>query len=250
MASGKVVIHRFQAYNCRMLYEEWELSPFRGKTIEQFSPTIWHMDPGNEATSYVARVERGWNHIDVKNWERDLSLAKVARAEFNLLREFGVNIVPFEIIMSRDKGIIEACAYVEGGSITDAPEQEIDQTVTGLLGYYRHKFDYPKEPFMFDIEFAKQYMYGSIQGGDKKVYMVDIDVFRMYTPWKYPEPWIEIGKREDEYQRILNNINTYFIKGCGNRNRREVFIETANYMAKHAVYAESIMDFQRIAQSV
>lgn len=232
-----------------MNYREWDLSPFRGEPIEQLTPNIWHMDSCNGLPSYVARVERGWDRIDVQKWKNDLSIAKVARDEFRLLDKLGVNVVPFEIIMSRDRGIVEACAYVEGGPLKDAPEKAIDQTVAGLLGYYQSKFVSP-EPFMFDIDFAKQYMYGSIQEGEKKVYMVDIDVFRMYRPWRYPEQWIEIGKREEQYLRVLGNVNKEFITGCGSQNRRVQFANTANYMAEHAVYAESTMEFNSLAGSV
>lgn len=209
-----------------MKNEHWNYSPFRGDTVDQFVADISLNRAQNPNRMYVVRWGQGDN---------PLKRAKIARNEFNLLNQFGVNVTPTDFVIT-DKGLTMVSNFVDGSDVDTASQELVDKLVSGLMRYFEYKFENRNEPFLWDTDRSEQYMYGSVKGGKDMIYLVDVDA-RYYDPETKQGP-CNVGSRDDSLCDVFYNIRKHFVMGTPSLCRKDIFNKTVLGLSDKAEFVE------------
>ena len=163
-----------------MEFERWAQLPIRGSSIARLNSfgNLAHMSAsGND---FVLRVNAGGINGIKENQH-------IAEGEFNLLGKYGINVVPHNYLIAsetlvegvKQPRLLTIANFVEGDSLvqpTGASSEQVTDLLNGLFSYYQDKVR-TKETCLSDIDRLSQFVYGSIKGGEKKIYLVDLDLY-------------------------------------------------------------------------
>src|SRR3989344_190574 len=167
-------------------FVEKDYSPFGG----EFVRTIKGHSSGDMD---LIRLKNGRQKVIRSNIlsvgpHRSLEDVKKASERLMELTKFGINLPDFSIVLAANQldknpkyksntknNLYAVVDFVDGINLEEAPDEIREQVDHALRNYSEHCRLNGIDP-LHDIYSHDQYMYGSINGGPKKPYLVEIDL--------------------------------------------------------------------------
>jgi hypothetical protein len=164
-----------------------DYSPFKGEFVKTLSGGIsGDMDLVKSKENGALMVIRTLM-LSVGE-HRPMDVLRMGAEKMRELQEFGINIPNFDVVLgaatleknpkraiARKNNAYMIVDFVDGVPLIEAPSEARQEVSSALAKYYEH-CRLTNTPRIADLSGESQYIYGSINGGAAKPYLVDIDL--------------------------------------------------------------------------